>query len=446
MNAKRLIAATLIFLILVGAGSPAQAREPFGQSKIRIIIEFSDLEEALWALKYIEKMKLDGIIKGMGDGTFRPNSILEQAQAIAMTARFLDLESAAQARSGDELDFPGAGSTPDWARGYLAIALEKGWVSANDLHPNKPASRLWVTALLVRSLGLESLAKAKAGTALTFKDAGQIPADMVGHVAVAVEKKLLKGFDDGTYRPDQPVTRAQMAALMERSDTQAQPLRPEKKKDEVEGILVKVEAGAETTLHIKKEKGETVLVKVYDNPSVYLNDRLATIDDLRPGDEVEVKLREGVVVYIEAEVEEAEVEGIVTAITDKGLTVKDEDGEEFTWPVAAGAEITIEDRKAELTDLQVGDAVEATIIRGEIVEIEAEREDFEAEGRVVKIVLPKEGTPGLLTIKDKSGQEYTFKVSFQIKAISDVSVGDLVEVEGEGDLVLELEIEEKKGS
>ena len=69
---------------------------------------------------------------------------------------------------------------------------------------------MWATTLLVKALKLDAEAKAKINTKLTFTDADEIPAGSVGYVAVALEKGLIKGFENNTFRPNAPVTRAQL--------------------------------------------------------------------------------------------------------------------------------------------------------------------------------------------------------------------------------------------
>ena len=77
---------------------------------------------------------------------------------------------------------------------------------------------LFAATLLVKALGLEADATAKVNTQLTFKDEDKIPAGSVGYVAVATEKGIVTGYDNNTFRPNQPVTRAELAALLDRTD------------------------------------------------------------------------------------------------------------------------------------------------------------------------------------------------------------------------------------
>ena len=72
----------------------------------------------------------------------------------------------------------------------------------------------------MKALGLEAEAKAKENTQLNFRDDDKIPAGSVGYVEVATEKGIVTGYEDNTFRPNQPVTRAELAALLDRTDDQ----------------------------------------------------------------------------------------------------------------------------------------------------------------------------------------------------------------------------------
>lgn len=66
--------------------------------------------------------------------------------------------------------------------------------NSNQLQPDNPASRLWVSQMAVRALGLEDQAKAMKGANLPFKDASAVPADMAGYIKIAAEKVIFAGY------------------------------------------------------------------------------------------------------------------------------------------------------------------------------------------------------------------------------------------------------------
>ncbi|WP_269058676.1 S-layer homology domain-containing protein [Paenibacillus validus] len=192
--------------------------------RAQIVLDFNDIQDAEWAAAYIAKMKSKNVVQGFEDGTFRPNQPVTRAQAIVTAVRLLGLENEAKAKSPDtKLHFKDAeliDKTFPWAKGYIIVALENGLFDASEdtVQPDKPASRVWVASLLVKALGLKEEALREMTKIPNFTDADQIPAGSIGYVNVALEKRIVSGYPDGTFQPNKNVTRAEMAALLNRTD------------------------------------------------------------------------------------------------------------------------------------------------------------------------------------------------------------------------------------
>ncbi|MED1882652.1 chitobiase/beta-hexosaminidase C-terminal domain-containing protein, partial [Brevibacillus borstelensis] len=104
-----------------------------------------------------------------------------------------------------------------WAKNYILRAVEKGFVSGypdGTFKPNNPVTRAEFTVMLAGALKLKS-----EGTALTFADNEQIGEWAKQAVAQAVEARIIDGYDDGSFRPNNRITRAEMAAMIARSLT-----------------------------------------------------------------------------------------------------------------------------------------------------------------------------------------------------------------------------------
>ena len=80
-----------------------------------------------WVRPYIEKMNLAGVVKGMTDTTYGPDASVTREQLITMLVRLMGWESQASGKTLPS-DFPKASSVAPWARGYVAVAVEKGIV------------------------------------------------------------------------------------------------------------------------------------------------------------------------------------------------------------------------------------------------------------------------------------------------------------------------------
>ncbi len=79
--------------------------------------------------------------------------------------------------------------------------------------PDDMADRLTAAVVLVRAAGLRAEAEARAGALLPVSDAGAIPSGRRGYVAVALERGLLTA-DGGAFRPQSTLTRLELAHAM----------------------------------------------------------------------------------------------------------------------------------------------------------------------------------------------------------------------------------------
>jgi len=75
--------------------------------------------------------------------------------------------------------------------------------------PNRPVTRAEFTVMLVNALKLEG-----DGADLPFTDRDRIQAWARRAVSPAVRSGIVRGYDDGTFRPDAYITRAEMAVMV----------------------------------------------------------------------------------------------------------------------------------------------------------------------------------------------------------------------------------------
>ena len=102
-----------------------------------------------------------------------------------------------------------------WAKASIAAAVQNGWmngVSAARFEPESPMTRSQAAALLVRVLGIDTSASVTNAPMFT---------DTAGHWAqkeidAAAGAGILVGVGGGRFEPDMPVTREQMAVLLDR--------------------------------------------------------------------------------------------------------------------------------------------------------------------------------------------------------------------------------------
>ena len=98
---------------------------------------------------------------------------------------------------------------------YIVEAANAGIIegySDGTYRPNNVVTRAQFITMLYRAAGSPDV----KNTVLKFDDAGTISAPYVTAVAWGVENKVISGYVDNTFRPDQNISRAQMATFMYR--------------------------------------------------------------------------------------------------------------------------------------------------------------------------------------------------------------------------------------
>jgi hypothetical protein len=176
-----------------GTTSPPNPSEPVGLTDIS-----GDAHEAA-----IVKVAGAGITTGYADGTFRPRDPVTRGQMATFLQRALDLEPITTTR------FPDVGRTPH-APGIGAVeraGIASGHVDGT-FRPGAAVTRGQMATFLQRAFDLPNAATR------SFRDVRGTHGPAIGAVAA---RGVAGGYPDGTFRPDRPVTRGQMASFLARA-------------------------------------------------------------------------------------------------------------------------------------------------------------------------------------------------------------------------------------
>ena len=98
-----------------------------------------------------------------------------------------------------------------WAYYHTPNQITSGY-TATEFCPQNPCTRAQVVTFLWRAAGCPE----PTGDVSIFKDADDIASPFLKAVAWAVEKGITTGFNDGTFRPNDSVTRAQFVTFLYR--------------------------------------------------------------------------------------------------------------------------------------------------------------------------------------------------------------------------------------
>ncbi len=168
---------------------------------------FADMDKH-WAMPYTGRLIGMGIIAGFEDGLFKPDEKVTRAQFARMIASALDLK-AGHAATG----FADDAAIGAWAKPSVAAAVEAGLISGykeNEgtvFKAGQSITRAEIAAMIAQALGASGVASEQT---LAFRDSASIH----DAVAQAVQRGIVNGFEDGTFRPGAPATRAEAARML----------------------------------------------------------------------------------------------------------------------------------------------------------------------------------------------------------------------------------------
>ena len=174
---------------------------------------FSDTQD-YWAAVYVDYLYTSGITTGYADGTFRPNQNITRAQFSVMLYRYLGLE---ESKYEDVvLPFADLASIPEYALPAIRALYTEGIINGTTgkdgrlyFNPGNPLTRAQAATMIGRTQE-----KGYATAELTFSDAKSIPAYAAGYIQTMVAQGIISGYADGTFKPNNNITRGQMAKIL----------------------------------------------------------------------------------------------------------------------------------------------------------------------------------------------------------------------------------------
>lgn len=181
---------------------------------------FSDLPVDHWAGDCVEQLLAEGIVSGDPAGTFRPNDNVNRAEFVKMIMRALYPEMSDYAA----VSCYGDVKSSDWFASPVCAAGSINIVKGYDGNVFRPAQ------FMTRAEAISVLAKAmnlpiSANVASMFPDVTAVW--QISYINAAAKQNLVGGYTDGSFRPNNNLSRAEAAKLVcnaVNSDYQYSPL------------------------------------------------------------------------------------------------------------------------------------------------------------------------------------------------------------------------------
>ena len=171
---------------------------------------FTDVPQDAWYYTYVMKAKESGLMQGMGNGVFSPETEVTRAQMVQALANFAGADLSSY-KSSSFTDV----STGDWYAPAVAWASEQGYVNGmgdGTFHPEDTIIREHLCNILARYL--QSQGFVKTTTVDKFTDDALISDSGRDQVYFCVAMGIVNGMGDGTFSPNTGATRGQLAKLL----------------------------------------------------------------------------------------------------------------------------------------------------------------------------------------------------------------------------------------
>lgn len=182
---------------------PASAAQP----------DFPDVSAEYWAYSDIQKAADYGLMQGLSDGTFGPETRLDRASFVTILGRMFSWTDAAPAAPS----FTDV-AQEDWCYTAVEAAKAHGVTDGGTLfRPQAYISREEMSVMLVKALGYDTLANDIAARGSAFPDV----TTNAGHIALAYAIGMTTGIQNPQtgaleFQPRSFATRGQAAAMLAR--------------------------------------------------------------------------------------------------------------------------------------------------------------------------------------------------------------------------------------
>ena len=189
---------------------------------------FSDVPRSAWYAEAVDFAKASGLMDGVGNNRFDPNGTVTRAMVVTVLYRLAGRQDVS-GQSNPFRDVPNDSNC--WYRDAVIWGVKNGVTdgdgSANVFSPNKAITREQMSTMIVRfllsqaemddaSAQMIQRLDAKTASALLkneFRDASSISSWAAVNVLICKMTGIVDGYEDGTFRPQATLSRAECAQI-----------------------------------------------------------------------------------------------------------------------------------------------------------------------------------------------------------------------------------------
>lgn len=343
---------------------------------------FTDIsgENYAWCAAQIEEMADMGYVTGYGDGMFKPDETVTRLEGIAMFARLMGSNDSGNDKvltiAHDRYDETLKSSSLPWGEDEVVYMMYRGALTTADLttyvngiEKNQPMTRGEAAVIITKAMGAEAKATAEAGVSLHYKDASEIPSNIIQYVKFVTDEGIMNGIDDA-FCADQTLTRAQIAVILHRVWEKCD-------FDFDMGRVVSVNAEDETIAY--SINGAEDMFTYTDDTNFFICGEKTTVTNIPEKVDAVIQTSHGEVVGIDAMSDQGDKEitavyaGYNSSSTTMTIRVKDNENSTTvrTYIADVDVPVTYMGSPATMKALQSGDAITLSISDGKVTAITA---------------------------------------------------------------------------
>ena len=165
-----------------------------------------EIQAASWMDYYLEKVVDWGVMRGDINGNLEPDRPITRAEFVCMVNRAYGYE--------EVLPTPFTDIAPeDWFYEDICIAYNAGYFAGDSettASPNGLLTREQAAVLICNNMMLEQ----ESGEALGFSDSRDFASWSRHRIQAIAKEGVLSGYPDGSFKPQEPITRGQVAVML----------------------------------------------------------------------------------------------------------------------------------------------------------------------------------------------------------------------------------------
>lgn len=169
------------------------------------VVDFKDIDKH-WAVDSINEFVKKGYIEGYEDGTFKPENAITRAEFAKIVNKVCGFTIKADVEFSDI-------SSDAWYYDDIRIGGKAGYIDGyenNTFKPEQPITREEAAKIVAK------VTEFRGDGVIGFKDAKDVSDWAKDYVDALSDNKVINGYEDNTFRPQNKITRAETVVILSR--------------------------------------------------------------------------------------------------------------------------------------------------------------------------------------------------------------------------------------